>query len=59
MKALTSDIHLTNLKKLEVSDFENVNCIQELLGAFPFSVFLPRFLNVTIASDEIEVLSEL
>ena len=58
VKALTSGIHLTNLKKLELSNFENLNCIQELLGAFPFSVFLPRFLNVTIASDEIEVLSD-
>ena len=66
VKALTSGIHLTNLKKLELSNFENLNCIQELLGAFPFSVFLPRFhnkslidiRNVTIASDEIDILSD-
>ena len=66
VKALTSDIRLTNLTKLELSDFENLNCIQELLRAFNFSVFLPHFhnkslidiRNVTIASDEIEILSD-
>ena len=64
VEALTRGIHLTNLKKLELSDFENLNCVQELLRAFNFSVFFPHFHNkslinirsFTIASDEIEAL---
>ena len=53
VKALTSGIHLTNLKKLELSDFENLNCIQELLNL--------RTLNVisnSIGADGAKALAE-
>ena len=63
VKALTSGIHLTNLKKLELSDFENLNCIQELFDAFNLSVLLPYFHNgslmdikyIKLANDEIKL----
>ena len=64
VKTLTSGIHLTNLKKLELSDFKNLShyCIQELFDAFNLSVLLPHFHNgslidiksIKIADDEIE-----
>ena len=65
VKALTSDIHLTNLKKLEVSNFKDVNeGAQELCDAFSFSVFLPCLRKtslidvrgVKLSSDKIEAL---
>ena len=62
VKALTSGIHLTNLKKLE-TDIKNLNCIQEFSDAFnllPYFRKTPQ-INVTcikLTSDQIKILSD-
>ena len=62
VKALTRDIHLTNLKKLEVSHINEG--AQELCDAFSFSVLLPclretsliEVRDIKLSSDKIEAL---
>ena len=62
VKALTRDIHLTNLKKLEVSSINQG--AQELCDAFSFSVLLPylretsliEVRGIKLSSDKIEAL---
>ena len=65
VKALTSGIHLTNLKKLKVSNFKDANeGAQELCDAFSFSVLLPCLREtslidvrgIKLSSDKIEAL---
>ena len=62
VKALTSGIHLTNLKKLE-TDIKNLNCIQEFSDAFnllPYFRKTPRinFTRIKLTSDQIKILSD-